>query len=313
VQVSIIMPVYNEERFLAEAIESVLAQTYRDFELIILNDGSKDRTLEIAQSYARQDSRIRVESHENIGLALSNNKGLALAANEWVGRMDGDDVMMPNRLESNIAFLKEHPECDVVAGWCIHIDVDGRVIAKGETPMTTHEAVRKLYELNELIAFNCCTALFRKSAVLAIGGYRPQFSVAEDADMWTRLLENGGKILIQPEYLAKYRIHAGSLSVAQSKLARQQQRWAKICAIRRRSGEPEPSWEEFVSWRKGLPWYVRANGERKDAAKLLYKAAVHQFAQRKYVLMVPTVIASAILQPSYTLRQIKSKFLFRRP
>lgn len=311
-QISVVMPVYNEERFLGEAIESVLAQTYKDFELIILNDGSKDRTLEIAQSYAQRDPRIRVESHTNIGLALTNNRGLALARNEWVARMDGDDLLMPNRLESNVAFLKEHPECDVVAGWCKHIDEDGRIIGKGETPMTTHEAVRKLYEANELIGLNSCTTLFRKSAVLAIGGYRPQFSVTEDADMWTRLVESGGKILIQPAYLAKYRKHAGSVSVSQARAQKQQARWAKDCLIRRRRGEPERSWEEFVAWRKTLPWYVRANGARKDAAMVLYRTAVLQFAQRKYYLVVPTVIAAAILRPSFTIQQVASKLFVSR-
>lgn len=311
-QISIIMPAYNEERFIGEAIESVLGQTYKDFELLILNDGSQDRTLKIAQSYAQRDSRIRVESHPNMGLPSTMNRGLELARNEWLAIMHGDDVMMPNRLECNLAFLGEHPECAVVGGWCKHIDSQGRTIAKGESPMVTHEAVRMVYEANELITFNGCTSLFRKSAVLAVGGFRPQFRVTEDADLWTRVFEAGYKILIQPEYLAKYRIHAGSVSVARTQFIRRQARWTKACMLRRRAGQPEPSWEEFLRLRKALPWYVRANAERKDTAKVLYKAAVHQFAQRQYLRIVPTLLAATLLEPSYTIRQIRSKFLFRR-
>jgi glycosyltransferase involved in cell wall biosynthesis len=311
-QISVIMPAYNAERFIAEAIESVLAQTYKDFEFIILDDGSKDRTLEIAQSYARRDSRVRVESHPNMGLAATENKGLALAANEWIARMDADDVLMPNRLESNLAFLEEHPECTVVGGWCRHIDTRGRIIGKTRSSMTTHEAVQALCDANEMISFNCCTALFRKSAVLAIGGYRPQFSVTEDADMWTRLLEAGHKILIQPEYLALYRIHDGSVSVARAQFQRKQLRWAKDCMLRRRRGEAELSWEEFLSMRRALPWYLRLNAERKDGAKVLYKAAVFQYARRNYFLLVPTIIAAILLQPGYTIQQIKSKLVLRR-
>jgi glycosyltransferase involved in cell wall biosynthesis len=311
-KISILMPVYNEERYIAEAIESVLAQTHRNFELIILNDGSKDHTLEIAQSYARRDSRVHVESHENIGIGPTLNKGFALAANEWVALMHGDDVLMPNRLERNLVFLDEHPELAVAAGWYKNIDGEGRIVAKGELPLTTHEAVRKLYEANELISFMGCTALVRKSAVQAVGGYRPQFRVNEDADLWNRLLENGYKILLQPEYLAKYRIHAGSVSVSQARTIYEQARWVKDCMVRRRSGQTERSWEEFLSFRRTLPWYVRANAKRKDTSKVLYKAAVFQFARRKYFLLVPTVLAAMILQPTYAIPQITSKFLPRR-
>ena len=311
-QISIIMPAYNEERFLAEAIESVLAQTYKEFELIILDDGSQDLTLKIAQSYAQQDARICVESHPNMGLPSTMNRGLELARNEWLAIMHGDDVMMPNRLELNLAFLGEHPECAVVGGWCKHIDSHGRTIAKGESPMVTHEAVQRVYEANELIVFNGCTSLFRKSAVLAVGGFRTQFSVTEDADLWTRIFEAGYKILIQPEYLAKYRIHAGSVSVARTRFILQQARWTKECMLRRRAGQPEPSWEEFLRFRRTRPWYLRANSERKDTAKVLYKAAVHQFAKRQYLRIVPTLIAATFLEPSYTIRQIGSKFLLRR-
>lgn len=238
-QISIVIPAYNEERFLAETIESVLAQTYREFELLILDDGSIDRTLEIAQSYARRDARVRVESHPNVGIGPTLNRGFALSANEWVAMIQADDVMMPMRFERQLAFLAAHPELDVAAGWCKHIDSEGRLIGKGDSPLITHEAVQKLYAANELIAFNCSTAIVRKSAVQAVGGYRSQFRVNEDADLWVRLLEAGYKILVQPEYLVKYRVHAGSVSIARARFIRQQARWVKDCMVRRRRSEPE--------------------------------------------------------------------------
>jgi glycosyltransferase involved in cell wall biosynthesis len=310
--ISILIPAYNEERYLAEAIDSVLAQTYRDFELIILDDGSKDRTLEIAQSYAQRDSRIRVESHANVGVGPTMNRGFSMCSNEWVAILQADDVMMPMRFERQFAFLAEHPELDVAAGWCKHIDGEGKVIGKGDTPLTTHEAVNQIYAANELIAFNCSTAIVRKSAVLAVGGYRPQFRVNEDADLWVRMLEKGYKILIQPEYFVKYRIHAGSVSVARARFIRQQARWVKDCMIRRRRGESELSWEDFVAMRKSLPWLVRLDAERRDTAKVLYKTATYQFAQKKYYQVLPTVLASMMLEPGYTIRQITSKLSFRR-
>jgi glycosyltransferase involved in cell wall biosynthesis len=311
-QISIVMPAFNEERFIGEAIESILAQSFKDYELIILDDGSADRTLEIARGYAQRDSRIRVESHPNMGISPTLNRGFALAKNEWVAMLQADDVMMPNRFERQFAFLAEHPELAVAAGWCRHIDGHGRIIGRGKSSLTTHEEVQKLYVANELVALNCSTAIVRKTAFQAVGGYRSHFRVNEDADLWARLLEAGYKILLQPEYLVLYRIHAGSVSVARARFIRQQARWVKDCMVRRRRGELELSWEDFLAMRKTLPWYVRANAERKDTAKVLYKAATFQLARRKYHLVLPTVIAAMIFQPGYTISQIASKLSFRR-
>lgn len=208
-RISVIMPAYNEERFIAEAIESVLAQTWKDFELIVLDDGSRDRTMEIAQSHTRLDPRVRAESHANMGVALTLNRGLEMSTSEWVVVMHADDVMMPNRIERQLAFVAAHPELAVASSWVKHIDSQGKVIAKDNSSLLTHEAVEKLYLANEMIGFNHPAAILLKSAVQAAGGYRPQLRVNEDVDLWNRLLERGNKILVQPEYLLHYRIHGG--------------------------------------------------------------------------------------------------------
>lgn len=306
---TVIMPAHNEERYIAEAIESVLEQTWSDFELIILDDGSNDRTLEIAQNFALRDARVRVESHANMGIAPTLNKGLALSTSEWVVLMHADDVMMPNRLERQLAFVAQHPELAVASSWIKHINAEGKIIAKGDTPLTTHESVQKLYLSNQLVGISHPAAMLRKSAVQAVGGYREQFRVNEDIDLWNRLLEHGYKILVQPECLLKYRIHAGSASIARARFICRQLHWVKDSMLRRRRCEPELSWPEYVDLRRKQPWYVRLNAERKDMAKVLYKAAAFQFAQRKYYSAVPAVIGSAMLQPGYAVPQIAAKLL----
>jgi glycosyltransferase involved in cell wall biosynthesis len=311
-QISVVMPAFNAERFLPEAIESVLAQTWKGFELIILDDGSWDSTREIAQSYALRDSRVRVESHANMGIAATLNKGLALSTGEWVVQMHADDVMMPNRLERQLAFVAEHPELAAASSWIEHINAEGKVIASGNSPLVTHAAVQKVFIANELIGVSHSACILRKSAVQAVGGYREQFRVNEDIDLWSRLLEHGYKILVQPECLLEYRIHAGSASIARARTIYQQLHWVKDCMLRRRRGEQEVSWPEFVCLCRNRPWYARLNAERKDMAKVLYKAAAFQFGQRKYYIAVPTVIASMMLQPGYTIPQVAAKLLLPR-
>jgi len=311
--ITVLMPAYNAEQFLAEAIESVLAQTLPDFELIVLNDGSRDRTREIAEGYALRDSRVRVESQANMGIARTLNRGLELASNDWVARMDADDVMMPNRLERQLAFVSEHPGLAVASSWVKHIDGQGRVVAKdSNSHLLTHEAVEKWHKAGHLVSFSHPAAILRKGAVQAVGGYRPQFKVTEDTELWIRLLDAGYEILVQPEYLLRYRIHAGSVSVARVRFQLRELRWLKDCRARRGRGEQELTWEEFISLRRTLPWYVQVNAARKDTAKVLYKAAVFQYALRNYFLLVPTVLAAMALQPTYTIGQIRSKLLLRR-
>lgn len=305
--ISVIMPAHNAESYLAEAIESVLAQTWKDFELYVLDDGSRDRTREIAASYAVRDPRIHVESHANMGVAPTLNRGLALATSEWVVLMHADDVMMPNRIERQLEFVAAHPELAVASSWIMNIDSKGRVIAKGNSQLTTHEAVQARYKANQLIGFSAPATMIRKSAALAIGGFRPQFRVGEDFDMWNRLLENNCKILVQPEYLLKYRVHASSASVAQARLISQQLHWYKDSMLRRRRGEQELSWDEYQCYRKTLPWYVKVNEARKDTAKVFYKAAAFYFAQRKYHLLLPAAAIAVLLKPGYSIRQMLTK------
>jgi glycosyltransferase involved in cell wall biosynthesis len=238
------------------------------------------------------------------------NRCLELASSEWVVIMHADDVMAPNRLERQLAFVGAHPELAVASSWVKHIDGLGRVIAKDNSPLLTQQAVQKLFAANELVGFSHPAAILRKSAVLAAGGYRAQFRVNEDIDLWNRILERGYKILVQPEYLLMYRIHAGSASVAQARFVRRHLHWVKECMLRRRRGEAELSWDEFLAYCEGLPWHVRLDRARKDWAKVLYKAAVFHFSRRKYYLVVPFLTAAVMLQPGYTIRQVRSKLVF---
>jgi len=125
---TILMPVYNAGPFVAEAIASVQAQTYGDFRLRIIDDGSTDNTLEICQRIAANDSRIAVEHHNNVGIANTMNQALETATSSWVFSMHGDDLMLPNRLERQLEFILSNPDLAVVSSLVRLIDVRGREI-----------------------------------------------------------------------------------------------------------------------------------------------------------------------------------------
>jgi glycosyltransferase involved in cell wall biosynthesis len=127
--VSVIMPVFNAKLYLSEAVESILSQTFADFELITIDDCSTDGSLEILKSFAEKDKRVLVLDNErNLGVTPTLNRGLATANGELIARMDADDISLPERLEKQAAFLKAHPEVGLVSGDALAIDAQGSTI-----------------------------------------------------------------------------------------------------------------------------------------------------------------------------------------
>ncbi len=181
------MSVFNDERFVAEAIESVLGQTFGDFEFLILDDGSTDRSGEIVDAYAQKDGRIRAIHRENRGLAVSLNELTALAAGERIARMDADDVSLPTRFERQIEFQNAHPHYGVLGTWCLDIGSEGQSTGRNIPPQPTdHDGFLKaIDERKPLLAHPTVltwTALARQVP------YRPMFRYCEDHDLWLRLV-----------------------------------------------------------------------------------------------------------------------------
>lgn len=205
--VSVVMAVYNTERFLDEAIESVLAQTFRDFELIIVNDGSSDASAGMLSSWAAKDSRIKIVTNEkNIGLTLSLVKGVGLATGEYIARMDADDRSRPERFERQIAALKQNPKLGCVGSNVVLMNEVGQPTKKLDL---THPHLREaLGKRNRLVHGSL---MFRRSALEAVGGYSSEFVLAQDYDLLLRLSEKY-EIAVLPEVLYELRRSAESLS-----------------------------------------------------------------------------------------------------
>jgi len=188
------MPVYNGRDFLKPAIDSILAQTYRDFELIIVNDGSTDDTQAIIEAY--HDPRIVAICQENQGVARSLNNGLGIARGKYVRRHDADDVSTPSSFRTQIDFLEQNPEYVMVCNQQAFMTARGKIAWKYRVPNRDFFKGRELVDL-DFSHFNIRssspvvhgTACFRRDEVIAIGKYRTEFTVSEDNDLWLRLLE----------------------------------------------------------------------------------------------------------------------------
>jgi hypothetical protein len=207
--VSVVMSVYNGQAFLAEAIESVLGQTYRDFEFVIIDDGSTDNTPDILAEYASRDARIRIHRHANKGRAESLNIGVSVAKGEYIARMDADDIALPDRLQEQMRFMASHPEVGLVGGAMELITADGRVFKTVRYPLED-SAIRSV--ILEYSPFAHPTVIVRKEVVLASGGYRKALLDADDYDLWLRMSERTQLANLE-KCVLRYRVHPDQVSI----------------------------------------------------------------------------------------------------
>lgn len=182
--VSVLMPVYNSEAHIARAIDSIREQTWRDWEMIIVDDGCTDGTASVLEAAAAVDHRIQViRNDENRGLAASLNLAFERASGEFIARMDGDDVSLEKRLETQVRFLREHPQIDVLGTAAWDLDSDGRRIGISSRRQTHDEIVSYMYRETPFIH---PSVMLRRRFLETLGGYDESFRRAQDTDLWLR-------------------------------------------------------------------------------------------------------------------------------
>ena len=208
--VTVLMSVYNGEKFLCEAIESILNQSFEDFEFLIINDGSIDASREIILRY--DDPRINlVDNYKNLGLIRSLNKGISLAKGKYIARMDADDISMPGRLEKQVEFMDANEQVAVCGARGILINENGQKVGDiAPNAYTSEEIDARILIMNQFIH---PAVMLRKKCILDIGGYNKKANYAEDYRMWVDLLINNHKLYNLKSVLIKYRIHEESVSV----------------------------------------------------------------------------------------------------
>lgn len=212
-RVTVLMSVYNGEGHLREAIESILNQTFGDFEFVIVDDGSTDNTAAILDSYA--DARIvRVHNEANIGLTKSLNKGLGLARGEYIARQDADDVSLLERLDKQVMYLDKHPSVGLVGTTYDIISCEGRLLQVADVPTENSILQQKLLESN---CFCHGSVMFRRICLHHVGGYRTFCGPAEDYDLWLRIAEHF-ELANLPDRLYQYRFNPESISLHQTEL-----------------------------------------------------------------------------------------------
>jgi len=198
--VSIVMPVYNTQKYVGEAIESILNQTYKNFEFIIINDGSTDKSWEIIQKYAKKDKRVKaLRSKKNLGIAKARNKGLKISRGKYYAPMDSDDISKPERIEKEVRFLETNPEYALVGSDIGVIDKSSKIIGKRVYPKSYSQIIKSITAFNP---FAQSSLMIKKEAMLL---YCEDYSGCEDYHVWLKILSKNKGANI-PKILTMYRI-----------------------------------------------------------------------------------------------------------
>ena len=212
-RISVVMAVFNGDEYLRAAVESILHQTYSDFEFIIVNDGSADGSAHILESFQNQDRRIRIIEQDNKGLTLSLARACGEARGRYIARQDADDLSMPQRLEKESKLLEAHSEVKLVSCSTNFIGPESEDLLTDERRESPEEATRKI-RANSLRTFRGLvhgSSMFRSEDYRSVGGYRQDFYFAQDVDLWSRLTDHG-LLAFVPEVLYCFRVTGASLS-----------------------------------------------------------------------------------------------------
>lgn len=270
---SVIIPVFNGQEFIEESVSSILRQSFSDFELIIIDDGSTDRTLKIITEMSRHDARVMLFSRENKGLVFTLNELLQKSTADLVARMDADDVSLPERFRTQVDFLENNPDVVLVGSSVQLIDSRGRYLTTLSQPLGNSEIQKNLLQGHTCVTHPA--AMFRRESVMMVGGYRQEFYPAEDLDLWLRLGELGKIANISEPHL-RYRIHQESISG--KNVLKQREAAKKSCTeAELRRNMPESLFEAGNPWRPGddkksrhefflkYGWWAYRNGQMRTS------------------------------------------------
>ncbi|WP_207478168.1 glycosyltransferase family 2 protein [Arenibaculum pallidiluteum] len=304
--ISVVMPSYNSAAFVAEAIESVIRQTYPHWELLVCDDGSSDGTQDIVESYARADSRIRLLQHGFRSVSRNCNAAIAAARYPWIARLDADDVMVPRRLEWQMRASERDPAVVLWGGYARLTNREGRILRTAWCGPTTHAEYESQREAGRMMVILGPTVMFRRDLFLELGGYDPRFDSAEDLEFLSRIAERG-PVLTLPRALTLYRLHGGSITAGK---AAHQARLLQYIPLRnqaRLAHRPEERLEEFLHKLDAAPVWSRAAEWLSGRSRQHYRNAVIHAAESRFAKAAAAVTLAVLMGPGFCLPRINAR------
>jgi glycosyltransferase involved in cell wall biosynthesis len=281
--VSVCLCCYNSELYLEETIQSVLAQTYKDWELVIVNDGSTDNTEKIIQKFINQGHPIKYRYQANTGLGIARNVTLSMASGEWIAFIDHDDVWLPEKLEMQMALFDTQPELGLVYSDSYIIKTDGERLVTTFLDNYGKYAPARGHILDELLIESCFIPLLsvvvRQRVLADVGGFNPDYNIVEDYDLWLRIAAKYPFDFV-PQPTCSYRFHTSSAMRAQ----KEQYFTEYLELLGRWLNHPRISATARIGLKKQylntryayIYWLFKQNGRKNKAGQLLLKTVFNE-------------------------------------
>lgn len=298
-EISIVVPVYNGTRHLRATLDALLSQTFKNFELLVIDDGSTDGSSDLVNSI--KDERIRVVRQKNGGLCNALNRGIQEAQAPYVARNDQDDISFPQRLERQLSALQAHPDVlglfsyytkfGAKRGWS---NADKMVMAPGE--IKDYEPLKDGCVLGS-------TMFARTTALRDLGGFRQAYYPCDDWDLEFRLAQ-AGRVLVLREPLVAYRFHTSANTYRLFAEMQNKSRWTVDSYARRLRKEPEQAFDQFLAAQSGN-WRTRFNERRLDMAKLHMRLAGQHYLDGRHFAAAARLGAAILLNPRDFLNRIR--------
>lgn len=307
--ISVIMAAYNSSSYIGLAIESILNQTFHEFELLIVDDCSTDNTLEIANFYAERDSRIQVIKSEcNSGASAARNMAVQAAKYPWLAIMDSDDIAKPERLEKQINAVKDNPQVVAWGTYAQHISPTGRVLSLVQQGVKTEAEFAELRRDGHVPFVIHPSALINKDILLKAGGYITQIETyslapAEDFELCDRIA-NYGPILVIPEPLLLYRVHSKSQSMEKFFWQKKVARYVVARHRARLAGQEEPLLSQFLKEYDSQPMMSGLTRHIRTMGQFWYRKAGLLFAEQDYMQAGLYLGMAIVANPSYSIPRI---------
>jgi glycosyltransferase involved in cell wall biosynthesis len=301
-EVSIVVPIYNGSAYLSDTIHSLLSQTFGDFELLAIDDGSTDNSSELVRSF--HDERIRLIEKKNGGLCDALNVGIAEAKAQWVARCDQDDISFPERLERQRQVAKDHPEVIGLFAYTTKFggkhrwsNADKVVMAPGE--------VKRFEPMKDGCLLG--STMFMKTAALrSIGGFRQAYYPSDDWDLELRLVQ-AGTVLVLREAVVAYRFHTGANTYRLFAEMQEKRRWAEDSYSRRIESAAELTLDQFRLAQPKDVW-LRLRRYRKDSSRLHMRTAGQRYLDGRYIAGAGHLLVAAMLHPAEMVTRIRRYF-----
>lgn len=307
--ISVIMAAYNSSKYIGLAIESILSQSFREFEFLIVEDHSTDNTLAIIQKYAAQDERIKVlQTERNSGASVARSLAIASAQYDWLAIMDADDIAKPKRFEKQINAAKEKPHVVAWGSYVQHISSTGKVIGFLPQGPKTEEGFYDTWNKGYIPFVMHPTTLLKKDVFVQAGGYRESLdnhslASVEDFELMARV-GGFGPILAIPEPLVYYRVHSGSLSMQKFYWQRTVMQYVYARHQAQLAGIEAPSLNQFLEERESQPMRTKLPSFFATRGQFNYRKAGLLFGEKNYGLACWHLFLAIALYPSYSLKRV---------